>query len=107
MHIENNVFENIFNTVMDVKKKIKDNIKSRMDVTFVFHHKNIGLVFDESRVAKPKASFALEKNAQLLVYQWLKTLRFPDGHALSISRLVNLEECRLYGMKSHDCHVFM
>jgi hypothetical protein len=65
------------------------------------------LVFDESRVTKPRASFMLEKNAQLLVYKWLKSLRFPDGHASNISRLVNMEECRLYGMNSHDCHVFM
>jgi hypothetical protein len=65
------------------------------------------LVFNGSRVAKQKASFALEKNAQLLVDQWLKTLPFPDGHTSNISRLVNLEECKLYGMKSHDCHVFM
>ena len=49
----------------------------------------------------------LEKNTQLLVYKWLKSLRFPDGHALNISRLVNMKECRLYGIKSHDCHVFM
>jgi hypothetical protein len=49
----------------------------------------------------------LEKNAQLLVYKWLKSLRFSDGHALNISRLVNTEECRLYGMKSHDFHVFI
>ena len=34
-------------------------------------------------------------------------MRFFDGHASNISRLVNTEECRLYGMKSHDCHVFM
>jgi len=70
------------------------------------------LVINGSRVAKSKASSTLEKNAQLLVYQWLKILRFLDGYALKISRLVNLEECRLtlcrlYGMKSHDCHVFM
>ena len=49
----------------------------------------------------------LEKNAQLLVYKWLKSMCFPDGHASNISRLVITEECRLYGMKSHDCHVFM
>jgi len=49
----------------------------------------------------------LEKNAQLLVYKWLKSPCFPDGHASNISRLVNTEECRLYGMKSHDCHMFM
>ena len=27
-------------------------------------------------------------------------------YASNMSRLVNLENCRLYGMKSHDCHVF-
>jgi hypothetical protein len=32
---------------------------------------------------------------------------FPDRHTLNISRLVNLEDCWLYGMKSHDCHMFM
>jgi len=49
----------------------------------------------------------LEKNAQLLVYKWLKSLRFPNGHASNMSRLVNLEDCRLFGMKSHDCYMFM
>jgi len=107
MHIEKNVFENIFNTVMDVKGKTKDNIKARLNVALFCNHKNMELVRDGSWVAKPRASFMSEKNAQLLVYKWLKSLRFLDGHVLNISRLVNMEECRLYGIKSHDCHVFM
>jgi hypothetical protein len=107
MHIEKNVFENIFNTVMDVKGKTKENIKARLDIALFCNRKNMKLVCDGSRVAKPRASFMLEKNAQLLVYKWLTSLRFPDGHASNISRLVKTEECRLYGMKSHDCHVFM
>ena len=69
MHIEINVFENIFNTVMDVKGKSKDNIKARLDITLFYNHKNMELVYDESRVAKPRASFMLKKNAQLLVYK--------------------------------------
>jgi hypothetical protein len=28
-------------------------------------------------------------------------------YASNISRLVNLEDCKLYGMKSHTCHMFM
>jgi hypothetical protein len=100
MHIEKNVFENIFNTVMNVKGKTKDNIKARLDVELFCNHKNMELVCDGSRVAKPRASFVLEKNTKLLVYKWLKSLHFLDGHALNISRLVNTEECRLYGMKS-------
>ena len=107
MHIEKNVFENIFNTVMDVKGKTKDDIKARMDITLFCHCKNMELVCDGSRVVKPKARFALEKNTQLLVYQWHKSLHFPDGHASNILRLVDLKDCRLYGMKSHDFYVFM
>jgi hypothetical protein len=48
---------------MDVKGKTKDNIKARMDITLFCNHKNMKLVFDGSRVAKPRVSFALEKNA--------------------------------------------
>jgi len=107
MHIEKNVFENIFNTVMDVKGKTKDNMKVRLDVALFCNHKNMESVCDGSRVAKPRANFVLEKNIQLLVYRWLKSLRFPDEHASNISRLVNMEECRLFGMKSYDWHMFM
>jgi hypothetical protein len=63
MNIEKNVSKNIFNTVMDVKGKTKDNIKARMDITLFSNHKNIELVFYGSRVAKPRASFVLKKNA--------------------------------------------
>jgi len=63
MHIEKNMFENIFNTVMNVKGKTKDNIKARLDVALFCNRQNMELVCDESRVAKPRASFVLEKNA--------------------------------------------
>jgi hypothetical protein len=32
MHIEKNVFENIFITVIDVKRKTNDNINARLDI---------------------------------------------------------------------------
>jgi hypothetical protein len=70
------MFENIFNTVIDVKGKTKDNIKARKDITLFCHRKNTKLVNVVSRVTKPKASFTLDKNTQLLVYQWLKSLCF-------------------------------
>jgi len=63
VHIEKNVFENIFNMVMDMKGKPKDNIKVRMDIALFCHHKNIELGYVRSRVAKPKVSFVLYKNA--------------------------------------------
>jgi len=46
MHIKNNVFENIFNTVMDMKGKTKDNMKAKMDMPLFCHCKNMKLVYD-------------------------------------------------------------
>jgi len=63
MHIEKNMFENIFNIVMDVKGKTKDNIKARLDLVLFCNRKNMEVVWDGSRVAKPRASFVLDKNA--------------------------------------------
>jgi hypothetical protein len=69
MHIEKNMFENIFNTIMNVKGKTKNNMKARMNIPLFYHHKNMELVHDGLLVVKRKARFALDKNAQLLVYQ--------------------------------------
>jgi len=67
MHIEKNMFGNIFNMVMDVKEKTKDNIKAIMYISLFCHHKNIELVYDGSQVRKSKV--AIDKNTQLLIYQ--------------------------------------
>ena len=48
MHIEKNVFENIFNTVMDVKGKTKGSIKARLYLALFCNHKNMELVCDGS-----------------------------------------------------------
>jgi hypothetical protein len=65
------------------------------------------LIYNGSRVTKFKASLFLDNNAQLLVYQWFKNVCFPDKDGSNISRLMNLKDDILYGMISHECHVFM
>jgi hypothetical protein len=34
-------------------------------------------------------------------------MQFPDGYASNIARLMDLGDCRLYIMKSHDYYVLM
>jgi len=68
MHIENNMFENIFNMVIDMKGKIKDNKKAKMGIFLFYHHKNMELVYDGILIVKPKDSFVLDKNAQESVF---------------------------------------
>lgn len=108
MHIVKNIFDNVFNTVMNVKGKSKDHLKARMDLKDL--HIRPQLHPQEGRNGRltlPKASYCLTNEQVKQVCVWLKSLKLPDGYAANISRCVNLQECKISGLKSHDCHVLL
>jgi hypothetical protein len=47
----------------------------------------------------------LKEREEILV--WLTTLKFPDRYAAYIKQAVNLEMCKLIGLKSHDYHTLI
>ncbi|XP_073133636.1 uncharacterized protein [Henckelia pumila] len=78
MHIEKNVFDNVFNTVMNIPGRTKDNAKSRADlVEMRIRHE---LHPDVSTGRHPKASYSLERSAREVLCRWLKDVRFSDGY---------------------------
>ncbi|XP_049394089.1 uncharacterized protein LOC125858374 [Solanum stenotomum] len=107
MHIEKNVFDNIFNTIMDVTDKTKDNLNARRDVQNCCNRPELELLEHEGKILKPKAAYSLTKEQRKLICEWLKSLRYPYGYASNLSRCVDMEDCKLSRMKSHDCHVFL
>ncbi|KAM3361279.1 hypothetical protein P3S68_016133 [Capsicum galapagoense] len=89
MHTEKNYFDNLFNTVMNVNGKTKDNIRARMDLPEYCRRKELWLQEKSNKkVFKPK-------------------LKILVGHASNLGKRVDMEHGKLFGMKSHDCHVFM
>ncbi|XP_058005408.1 uncharacterized protein LOC131181377 [Hevea brasiliensis] len=105
MHTEKNVFENIFNTMMNVEGKTKDNAKSMEDLK-EFCHRPV-LERDMATGKYPKACYTLDKQSKVVLCEWLKNLRFPDGYVSNMGRCIDMQKLKLFGMKSHDCHVFM
>ena len=103
MQIEKNVFENIFNTVMNVDGKTKDNAKSRLDLMEICRRPELHVVDGKL----PKACYTLDKNGRNELCIWVQNLIFPDGYASNIARCVDMRKHKLFEMKSHDCHVFM
>ena len=51
---------------------------------------------------KPRAFFSLSPNERDGFYDFLKSVKYPDGYAANISRLVNAKNGRLSCLKSHD-----
>ena len=105
MHIEKNVFENVFNTVLDVQGKTKDNAKAREDIAIYCSRRELER---DSRTGRyPKAGYALDKAQRKAFLDWVGKLKFPDGYVSNLGRCVDPTKLRMFGMKSHDCHVFM
>ncbi|KAL9224938.1 hypothetical protein vseg_000916 [Gypsophila vaccaria] len=95
MHIEKNFFEQLINTVMDVKHKTSFGPKSQKDLKEV------------CKTRKKMDAFILRKEEKKVFCDWVLNLKFPNGYASDLSRCVDRNELKLHGMKSHDCHVFM
>ncbi|KAM3238024.1 hypothetical protein P3L10_013054 [Capsicum annuum] len=41
------------------------------------------------------------------ICEWVEQLKMLVGHASNLGKCVDMEHGKLFGMKSHDCHVFM
>ncbi|CAH9068666.1 unnamed protein product [Cuscuta europaea] len=105
MHIEKNVFENLFNTIMNIEQKTKDNGKAREDVKLFCNRKEL----EKNPITGkyPKACYSLDKDSKQVICDWVKGVKFPDGYVSNLGRCVDLSKYKLFGMKSHDCHIFM
>ena len=108
MHIEKNMFNNIFHTIMDNKKKTKDKKEARMDLLEYCRCKDLQLEpLPNGKWKKPKAKFALTMDQRQDVCTWVEELKMPDGYAFNLARCVDKKYAKLFGIKSHDCHIFM
>ncbi|KAL0405686.1 UNVERIFIED_CONTAM: hypothetical protein Slati_3882500 [Sesamum latifolium] len=103
MHIEKNVLDNIFNTMMDIKKKTKDNLNARKDLKIICHRLELKL---DKRRPNPmsKVVYTLTKLQKRRICEWIRGLKFFDWYASNIAHCVDMTELRMPDMKSHDCH---
>ena len=52
-----------------------------------------------------KGCYALKKEEKIMLLKFLRSIKMPDGYASHIKRCVDLEQCKISGLKTHDCHV--
>ncbi|XP_019236072.1 PREDICTED: uncharacterized protein LOC109216379 isoform X1 [Nicotiana attenuata] len=108
MHIEKNVFDNIFWTLLNIDGKGKDNLNSRLDlqemgIRKALHPKKRA----NGKYYLPPACFTLSNAQKEMLLQVLRDVNVPDGYASNISHCVNIKQRTMHGLKSHNCHILM
>ena len=104
MHIEKNVCESIVSTLLGIEEKTKDGLAARMDLKPLNMRSELT---ENGRTKLPAASFTLSKEEKIRFCKTLSKIKVPDGYFLNIRNRVSMQDLKLYGIKSHDCHVPM
>lgn len=107
MHIEKNVCESIIGTLLNIPGKTKDGINARLDLVEKGLRKELAPQIGEKRTYLPPACYTLSNVEKRRLCTTLLELKVPEGYSSNLRSCVNMDDLKLYGMKSHDCHVLM
>lgn len=108
MHIEKNVCESIVGTLLHIKGKSKDGLNCRKDLKELGIRHDLCITEEKGKKTKlPPALYNFSKAEKHIFCKRLFDMKVPDGYSSNLSNCVDLSECNLIGLKSHDCHVLM
>ncbi|XP_025692596.1 uncharacterized protein [Arachis hypogaea] len=96
--------DNILYTLLNDKAKSKDNLKARKDL------KEMGIrrdLWPRDNGSYHSSLFSLTRDTKKLFLSALKNVVLPDGYSSNISRCVDEGQKKIFGLKSHDCHILL
>nr|XP_015621188.1 uncharacterized protein LOC4326258 isoform X1 [Oryza sativa Japonica Group]XP_015621190.1 uncharacterized protein LOC4326258 isoform X1 [Oryza sativa Japonica Group]XP_025883272.1 uncharacterized protein LOC4326258 isoform X1 [Oryza sativa Japonica Group]XP_025883275.1 uncharacterized protein LOC4326258 isoform X1 [Oryza sativa Japonica Group] len=107
MHIEKNICESVLGTLLNINGKTKDTLKARMDLQDINIRKELHLQQRGSNVIKPPACYTLSQEERQDFFQFIESVRFPDGFGANISKGLSYKEGKITGLKTHDFHLLL
>ncbi|XP_062006966.1 uncharacterized protein LOC133724291 [Rosa rugosa] len=107
MHIEKNCCDAILGTVLNIPGKTKDGAASRLDMVDMGIRTDLKPTPGPKRAKLPLASWNLLLDEKKILCSSFFNMTVPVRFCSNIRNLVSMEDLRLVGLKSHDCHTIM
>ena len=82
-------------------------MNARLDLIDMNMHEKLRVQQVGDKYQIPKAPYNLTLAEKRQVVTLLSKLVVPDSYSSNITRCVTLDDGKIQGMKSHDCHIFM
>ncbi|KAI5343870.1 hypothetical protein L3X38_011746 [Prunus dulcis] len=97
----------IIDTLLEIPGKNKDGIAARLDLLNMGVKTDLQLEYGERRTRLPPGPWNLSRAEKREVCNSFYGMKVPEGYSSNIKNLVSLQDSRLLGLKSHDCHTLM
>ncbi|XP_026458721.1 uncharacterized protein LOC113359272 [Papaver somniferum] len=106
MHTEKNVCESIIGTILNIKSKTKDGLKSRNDMKSMGIRPELHPVEINGKTILPPAPYCLNDKEKAILYNRMRNLKVPYGFSSDLIKHFSKDGC-LGVLKAHDYHVLM
>ncbi|XP_052624819.1 uncharacterized protein LOC128132334 [Lactuca sativa] len=94
--------------LLNIKGKSKDEINVREDMVEMGILPELAPIRNpRKRTYLPVACYTMSKDEKTKFCKCLHGVKVSSGYSANIKKLVSMKELKLFGMKSHDCHVLM
>ncbi|XP_031127604.1 uncharacterized protein LOC116029701 [Ipomoea triloba] len=107
MHVEKNVCDSIVGTLLDIKGKTKDGLNARLDLIEMNIRATLAPRQGDKKAYLPPAAHTLSRKEKTSFCECLRGMKVPQWYSSNIRTLVNMQDLKLVGLKSHDCHALM
>ena len=101
MHIENNVCESIYGTLLHISGKTKDGFKSRNDLVDMEIKDELAPTLQKNkRTFLLAACYTLTRDEKRRFCKALKSIKVPAGYSSNIRNLVSMKDLKLQDLKT-------
>nr|XP_028946890.1 uncharacterized protein LOC103415040 [Malus domestica] len=85
-----NVFDTLVGTILDIEGKMKDTIEARLDLEQMGIRSSLWMKKVGGTLKKGHPFFTVKPNGKKEFFNFISSVKFPDGYASNISHCVNL-----------------
>jgi hypothetical protein len=108
MYHERNVAERIMSMCLDVMGFTKDSMNVRNGLAALYYRPSlVAKTNAKENLSRPRAPYCLKPTKRKEIFKWLRMLKFSYRYVVNIKQAVNVGTSKLYGLKSHDYHIFI
>ena len=99
--------DSLIGTLLNNNEKTKNDLNSRLDLIEMNIRGELALIQMGKCTYLPLAPYTMSKDGKISFCQCLKGVKVPQGHSSNMKSLVSMQDLKLIGLKSHDCHILM
>ena len=106
MHVEKNISDSSIGTLLNIKGKTKDGLKPHHDLVDIGTHEQLHPISQGQQTYLPPACHTMWTKEKK-VLSVFANVKVPQGYSSNIKSLVSVNDMKLVGLKSYDCHILM